>query len=314
MTVRLAFLGNDAWSVPPLEAIAGEPDLETVLTLTNTPKPAGRGSQERSTPVAGAARKLGLPLVEVESARKGAGLDALLQVRPDVVVVVAFGELLTHEVLELAPLGAINLHFSLLPRWRGASPVQHALLAGDARTGVSVMRMDEGLDTGPILNQLEEDIRPEDDAGSLGARLAHLGGLVLAGVLRRLPEKGLPARPQDDAKATFAPRLDAEDRRLVWEAPAEAIVRRVRAMSPDPGATTSFRGESLKVLGAGVAHDLSGDAVEPGTIVAADDRGVLVAANGGGVRLLEVAPAGRKQMAASAWARGARFAPSERLG
>ena len=314
MMVRLAFLGNDAWSVPPLEAIAGEPDLDVALTLTNTPKPAGRGSQERSTAVADAARRLGVPLMEVESVRTGAGLDALIQVRPDVVVVVAYGELLTHEVLELPPLGAINLHFSLLPRWRGAAPVQHALLAGDARTGVSVMRMDEGLDTGPVLNQLEEDIRPEDDAGSLGARLAHLGGLVLVGVLRRLPEKGLPARPQDSAQATFAPRLDADDRRLDWEAQAQAIVRRVRAMSPDPGATTNFRGEALKVLGAGVAHDPPADPVEPGTIVAADDRGVLVATNGGGVRLLQVAPAGRKRMAASAWARGARFVPGERLG
>ena len=165
MTVRLAFLGNDPWSVPPLEAIAGEPELEPVLTLTNKPKPAGRGSEVRSTAVADAARRLGIPLLEVDGVRSGAGLDALIQVRPDVVVVVAFGELLTHEVLELPPLGAINLHFSLLPRWRGAAPVQHALLAGDARTGVSVMRMDEGLDTGPILNQLEEDIRPDDDAG-----------------------------------------------------------------------------------------------------------------------------------------------------
>jgi methionyl-tRNA formyltransferase len=314
MTVRLAFLGNDTWSVPPLEAIAGEPDLETVLTVTNKPKPAGRGSQERATAVAEAARRLGMPLLEVDGVSSGTGLDALIRVRPEIVVVVAFGELLTREVLELPPLGAVNLHFSLLPRWRGAAPVQHALLAGDTRTGVSVMRMDEGLDTGPVLNQLEEDIRPDDDAGMLGARLAHLGGLLLVGVLRRLPEKGLPARPQDDAQATLAPRLDAEDRRLDWEASAEVVVRRVRAMSPDPGATTTFRDEALKVLAAGVAHDPPGDPVEPGTIVAADDRGVLVATKEGGVRLLEVAPAGRKRMAASAWARGARFAPGERLG
>jgi methionyl-tRNA formyltransferase len=314
MTVRLAFLGNDAWSVPPLEAIAGEPDLQIALTATNPPKPAGRGSQERSTPVADAARRLGVPLVETDRVGRGAGLDALVQARPDVVVVVAFGELLTREVLELAPLGAINLHFSLLPRWRGAAPVQHALLAGDTLTGVSVMQMDEGLDTGPVLNQLEEEIRPDDDAGTLGARLAHLGGLVLVGVLRRLSEKGLPARPQDNAHATVAPRLDADDRRLHWRAAPEAIVRRVRAMSPEPGATTSFRGDVLKVLAAGVAHDPPEASLEPGRIVAADDRGVLIAAEGGGVRLIEVAPAGRKRMPASAWARGARFDATERLG
>jgi methionyl-tRNA formyltransferase len=174
--------------------------------------------------------------------------------------------------------------------------------------------MDEGLDTGPILNQLEEEVRPDDDAGTLGTRLANLGGLVLVGVLRRLREKGLPARPQDDAQATLAPKLGAEDRRIEWDAPADAIVRRVRAMSPEPGATTSFRGDGLKVLAAGVAHDAPEGHVPAGSIVAADDRGVLIASGGGGVRLLEVAPAGRKRMPASAWARGARFGSDERLG
>lgn len=314
MTLSVAFLGNDPWSVASLEAIAGDPDLEVAVVVTNPPKPAGRGSSSRPTAVAEAANRLGLPLVEAGGVRAGAGLDALHDAGADVVVVVAYGEILTREVLELAPHGALNVHFSLLPRWRGAAPVQHALLAGDERTGVSIIRMDEGLDTGPILNQLEADIRPEDDAGTLGARLAHLGGILLVGVLRRLPEEHLPARAQDERGVTWAPRIGPDDRRLDWNADAGDLVRRVRALAPQPGAVTSFRGEALKVLAAGVAHDPRPEPAPPGTIEVSDARGVLIATGDGGVRLIEVAPAGRKRMPAADWARGARFSLRERLG
>ena len=313
MTIRVAFLGNDRWSVPPLEAIIGEPDLEPVLVVTNPAKPAGRGSHTTPTAVAEVAARAQLPLLEAEGLRAPSSLETLLGATPDVVVVVAYGEILQRETLQAGPFGALNLHFSLLPRWRGAAPVQHALLAGDEVTGVTVMRMDEGLDTGPILNQLEEQIRPEDDAGSLGARLAHNGGMLLVGVLRMLPTGTVPARPQDDRLATWAPRLVAADRVLEWSLAANAIVRRIRALAPDPGATTTFRGEPLKVLVAGVDHDPSHRGT-PGAVVGTDRRGVLVASGEGGVRLVEVAPAGRKRMAASAWARGARFAGDERLG
>ena len=313
MTIRVAFLGNDRWSVPPLEAIIGEPELQPVLIVTNPAKPAGRGSHPARTAVAEVAVRARLPLLETESLRAASSLETLLAAAPDVVVVVAYGEILQRETLEAGPFGALNLHFSLLPRWRGAAPVRHALLAGDEVTGVTVMRMDEGLDTGPILNQLEEQIRPEDDAGSLGARLAHNGGMLLVGVLRMLPTGAVPARPQDDRLATWAPRLLAGDRVLDWALPAEMIVRRIRALAPDPGATTRFRDEPLKVLTAGVDHDPSRRGA-PGTVVGTDDRGVLVASGEGGVRLVEVAPAGRKRMAASAWARGARFDGDERLG
>jgi methionyl-tRNA formyltransferase len=313
VSVRVAFLGNDAWSVPSLEAIAGEPDLVPVVAITNLPKPAGRGSPVTRTAVAEAAGRMGVPIAEVDGVAGGAGFEALVAAAADVIVVVAYGELLTHDVLELPPHGAINLHFSLLPRWRGAAPVQHALLAGDETTGVTVMRMDEGLDTGPILNQLVEEIRPEDDAGSLGARLAHNGAMLLAGVLRMLPRGGVPARPQDDRLATRAPRLLAADRVLDWNGAADAIVRRVRALAPDPGATTTFRGEPLKVLAAAVDRDPASGG-SPATILAPDERGVRVAAGSGSVRLIEVAPAGRRRMPAADWARGARFATDERLG
>jgi methionyl-tRNA formyltransferase len=241
-------------------------------------------------------------------------LAALEAAAPDVVVVVAYGELLRRDVLELAPLGAVNVHLSLLPRWRGAAPVQHALLAGDERTGVTVMRMTAGLDTGPVLGTLEDEIRPDDDAGTLGQRLARLGGMLLVGVIRQLAADGLPARPQDDRKATTAPKLSADERTLRWDEPAAALARLVRALSPDPGATTRFRGEPLKVLSAAVGHDEPTVDAAPGEIVTVDDRGVAVATGDGVLRLLEVAPAGRRRMAAAGWANGARFAERERLG
>ncbi len=314
MSVRVAFLGNDRWSVPSLEAMAGEPEIDVVLVITNPPKPAGRGAKHTPTPVAEAARRMDLPLLEADGVRAGAGLDALRRARPDAIAVVAYGQLLPPEVLELPSLGCVNVHFSLLPRWRGAAPVQRAFLAGDEVTGVTVMRMDAGLDTGPILNQMEDAIRPEDDAGTLGDRLAHLGGMLLVGVLRKLAEDGLPERRQDDRKATRAPRLTPEQRRIDWGGSAESVVRMVRALAPDPGATTSFRGEPLKVLSAGVAHDAVADDPPPGSVISADDRGVLVAAGSGAVRLRRVAPSGRRRMGAAEWARGARFASDDRLG
>ncbi|MEP6758675.1 MAG: methionyl-tRNA formyltransferase [Actinomycetota bacterium] len=312
MTLHIAFLGNDPWSVPAFEAIAGEPDLAIELVVTNPPKAAGRGDVLTPTAVAGAARRLDVALVEAPGVRDGVGAAALSAARPDAIVVVAYGELLTSATMAIAPYGAINLHFSLLPRWRGAAPVQRAIGAGDPVTGVTVMRMNEGLDTGPILNQLEERVRPEDDAGTLGLRLAKNGALLLVGVLRMLPAGGVPARAQDDRAATTAPRIGPDERVIDWSKTPESIVRWVRALSPQPAATTMFRGQPLKVLAAAVDHqDSQGSA---GTIVGVDVRGVLVRAGGGGVRLVEVSPSGRKRMDGASWARGARFVAGERLG
>jgi methionyl-tRNA formyltransferase len=298
VTLRVGFLGNDPWSVPALEAIAAEPELAVELVVTNPRKAAGRGSTLTPTAVADAARALDVRLVEAEGVNDGAGATALTQARPDVLVVVAYGQLLARDALTIAPHGAINLHLSLLPRWRGAAPVQRAIAAGDAITGVTVMRMDEGLDTGPILNQLEDTIRPEDDAGSLGLRLAKNGALLLVGVLRMLPQGGVPARRQDPEAATYAPKITAVERAIDWTRSPEEIVRWVRALAPQPGATAQLRGERVKVLRAALDHQDASNG-PPGSVAAADERGVLVRAGDGGVRLTEVAPAGRKRMDAA---------------
>jgi len=307
---RAAFLGNDTWSVPTLERLAGMADVRVVLVVTNPPRPAGRGSALTATPVADTARRLALPLEETGTTRDERFEARMRSLGADVAVVVAYGELLAVEVLDAPRLGSVNVHFSLLPRWRGASPVQHAILAGDPVTGVTVMQMDEGLDTGPVLARREEPIRPEDDAGSLGARLAEIGAAAVAEILPALVA-GRVAPVAQHGTPTFAPKLRPADRVIEWSRPADAVVRRIRAFAPEPGANTGFRGADLKILR---AEDAERAEATPGTVVDVDRAGVVVAAGGGAVRLLEVAAPGRRRMPAADWARGVRDLVGERLG
>ena len=318
--MRVAFLGNDPWSVPTLLALRNAQDVEVALVVTNPPRPAGRGSRLTPTAVAEAARQDGLPLLEVEGVRSGEGFDALAALEPDVLVVVAYGEILTPDVLDIPVLGAVNVHFSLLPRWRGAAPVHRAILEGDELSGVTVMLMDEGMDTGPILSGIETPIDADEDAGTLGARLAELGAPLLAEALRELAAGTIEPRSQDHAGATYAPKPKPEERVIDWTEDADAIVRRVRAFAPEPGATTIFRGEPLKVLRAGAQPILSSMPVprrtsQPGGLVMNETNGIpSVHVAGAAVELLELAPSGRKRMSGADWARGARIRPGERLG
>ncbi|MEX2275620.1 MAG: methionyl-tRNA formyltransferase [Actinomycetota bacterium] len=305
--LRVAFFGNDRWSVPSLEALRRS-SHKIVGVLTAAPRPAGRGSLLRTTPVSDAARAAGLSVSETERADTSAVTRTVRDAAPDVLVVVAYGELLPSDVLNLAPMGAVNLHFSLLPAFRGATPVQHALLEGLARTGVTTMLLDDGLDTGPVFDRRVEAIRPDDDAGSLGDRLARIGADLLVETLDGLAAGDLRPMAQDVGAATRAPKLGSKDRVLDWGRPAAELVNRVRALAPTPGATTTFRGRGLKVLRAS-AVDAHG---EPGTVV--DSEEFVVAAGRGALRLEEIAPEGRKRMQGRAFARGARPARDERLG
>jgi methionyl-tRNA formyltransferase len=307
--LRVAFLGNDEWSVPALEALASS-HHEVVFVGTAEPKPAGRGNLLTSTPVADATHRLRLPLQELETVRTGHGFKELSTTSPDVLAVVAYGELLPPNVLHVPRVAPVNLHFSLLPKLRGASPVQTALLIGADKTGVTTIVMDRGLDTGPILLQREEPVRSEDDAGSLGTRLAELGADVLVETLDLLATEPLAPRPQDEALATLAPRFGPEDRLLDWTNPAQVLVNLVRALSPEPAATTRFRGEGLKVLRA-EAVDVEG---EVGRIAEVDRDGFVIGTSQGGFRPLEVAPAGRKRMSAADYVHGYRPDRGERVG
>jgi methionyl-tRNA formyltransferase len=306
--VRVVFLGNDVWSVPSLQALANS-SHEVALVATRVPRPAGRGGKLRATPVAEAARTLGLPLAEAETVKRGAGLEAIQNAAPDVLVVVAYGEILPKDILEIPRSAPVNVHFSLLPALRGADPVRRAILEGLQVTGVTTIRMDEGADTGPILLQQDERIRDGDDAGSLGARLAEVGGSLLVRTLDRLEDGDLQERPQDDAAATLAPKLRSEEEWLDWSEDARRVGLRVRALALDPGARTRFRDRILKVLKARASQ---GDG-EPGTIVAVSKDALGVAAATGVVYLEEVLPEGRRRMSGSEFIRGYRPEVGERL-
>ena len=309
--MRAVFLGNAPWSVPSLEALAGS-GHQVAVVITRDPRPAGRGGRARATAVADAARRLRLTLVETPTVREGEGLEALRGAAPEALVVVAYGEILPPPVLQLPTVAPVNVHFSLLPGLRGADPVRRAILEGLETTGVTTMRMDQGLDTGPILLQAQEPIRADDDAGSLGTRLARIGGRLVVETLDGLEAGTVAERPQDDRDATVAPKLKPEEEWIDWSEPADAVVRRVRALAPDPGARTTFRGRVTKVLrAAAVPAPADGP---PGSIVEVSADRFVVAAAEGSVALELVVPEGRKPMSGAEFARGQRPEAHERLG
>ncbi len=254
--------------------------------------------------------------METESAKSGPAFDALAGASPDALAVVAYGEILPAAVLGLARVASVNLHFSLLPKLRGAAPVQRAILEGLDTTGLTTIRMDEGMDTGPILLQASEPISVDDDAGSLGSRLAVIGGRLLVETLDGIEKGTIEQRPQDEAAATFAPKLKPQDRRIAWERNASDVLRQIRAMAPEPGAETSLRGRTLKVHRASVASDaiaFEGDG-DPGEIVVASAETLAVATAHLPIVLEEVQPEGRTRMSGAEFARGYRPRLGERLG
>ncbi len=313
--MRAVFLGNAEWSVPPLEALARSVH-RPALVVTRVPRPAGRGNRPRPTAVAEAARALGLPLAEVETVKQGPGIEAVAGARPDVLVVAAYGEILPQAVLDLPSIAPVNLHFSWLPELRGAAPVQRAILAGLDETGVTTIRMDAGMDAGPILLQEREPIHPSDDAGSLGARLAERGGRLLVETLDRLSSGTLEDVPQDGSKATYAPKMQRSDRVVEWTRPGSAVVRQIRALAPDPGAETVFRNRLLKVYRAAEAErdQVPPGDVPPGEVILTDPNGPVVATGQGPVVLVNVQPEGRRRMSGAEFVRGYRPRPGERLG
>jgi methionyl-tRNA formyltransferase len=309
-SLRVAFLGNDAWSVPSLDALARSPHF-VVAVLTAEPKPAGRGNELTPTSVADEADRLGLPLIQTSTVKTGPGFKDLSAAVPDVLAVVAYGELLTPNVLHLPTIAPVNLHFSLLPELRGAAPVQTALLAGLDRTGVTTMIMDKGLDTGPVILQREEPISPDDDAGTLGARLAAIGAELLVQTIDMLAAGPVAPQPQDPSLATLAPKFGPADRVLDWTNPAALLVNLVRALAPEPAATTWFREEGLKIFRAEAVRGITG---EPGRVVEVAKEGFVVATADGGFLPLVVAPAGKRAMSVMDFVNGHRPEVGERLG
>jgi methionyl-tRNA formyltransferase len=298
--MRAIFMGTPDFAVPTLAMLAD--CYEVVGVYTRPDKPAGRGQELVRSPVKEFALARGLPLYQPTTLRKPEAAAVLRALQPDVIVVAAFGLILPPEVLAIPPYGCLNVHASLLPRWRGAAPVAAAILAGDAETGCTIMRMDAGIDTGPILAQAALPIAPDDTTGSLTARLAHLGAELLAVTLPRWVTGEISPQPQDEARATYAPVIRKEEGRLHWARPADHLARQVRAYQPWPGAYTTWNGLWLKVLW---AHAEEGESPGPGRVVSWKE-GAAVGTGAGLLVLDKVQLAGRRPMPIADFLRGAR--------
>ncbi|HUH07389.1 MAG TPA: methionyl-tRNA formyltransferase [Egibacteraceae bacterium] len=298
--MRIAFFGTPAPAVPSLEAFLDDPAIEVAAVVTNPDRPSGRGHRVAPPPVKAAAAAAGAAVWQ--PVRPLDVVEDLRDLRLDACAVVAYGALLPPGVLAAGGRGFVNLHFSLLPSWRGAAPVQHAILHGDEETGVSCFVLDEGMDTGPVLSRLATPILQGETAGELTARLAAVGAPQLVAAVRGLVDGSMTAQPQDHELATYAPKIRPEDAALTWEAPAQAVEQAVRAFNPAPGAHTTLDGQRLKVH-RGTVVDAGGP---PGAIVGVDRRGPVVACGRGGLVLLEVQPAGKARMDGVAFANGYR--------
>ncbi|MGH2340455.1 methionyl-tRNA formyltransferase [Segnochrobactraceae bacterium EtOH-i3] len=312
MSLRIVFMGTPDFSVPTLEAIVSA-GHEVAAVYTRAPKPAFRGMAETPSPVEATARRLGLPVRTPKTLRDPLAIQEFATLEADAAVVIAYGLILPKPVLEAPPLGSWNLHASLLPRWRGAAPINRAIMAGDDRSGVMVMRMEEGLDTGPVALSAEVPILPGTTAGDLHDALAALSASLAVDALHALEKGPLATLPQLADGVTYAAKIDKAETRIDWTLDADAVRGHIHGLSPFPGAWCPLvrpngKEERLKVLRAETVRDLSGPA---GTVL--DDR-LTIACGAGAVRLVEVQRAGRSPMAAAEFLRGTALSPGSRLG
>ncbi|MEU5965608.1 methionyl-tRNA formyltransferase [Micromonospora parva] len=305
--MRVIFAGTPAVAVPALAAVAASRH-ELVAVVTRPDAPAGRGRGLSRSPVGAWADEHGVEVLTPARPRDPEFLDRLRELEPDCVPVVAYGALVPPAALEIPRHGWINLHFSLLPAWRGAAPVQHAVLHGDELTGASVFQLEEGLDTGPVYGTLTDEIRPADTSGDLLERLADSGAGLLVAVLDAIADGTARAEPQPADGVSLAPKLTVDDARVRWGDPAFAVDRRIRACTPAPGGWTTFRDERVK-LGP-VAPVPDGPELKPGQLLVEKSR-VLVGTATVPVRLGEVRAAGKRAMGATDWARGVRVGAGE---
>ena len=307
--MRLVFAGTPEVAVPSLDALVGS-SHEVVAVVTRPDAPAGRGRRLVASPVAQRAEELGIPVLKPEHPRDPEFQDGLRALHPDCCPVVAYGALLPQSALDIPVHGWVNLHFSALPAWRGAAPVQHSLWAGDEVTGATTFRIVKELDAGPTYGVMTERIRPDDTAGDLLARLAEGGAGLLVATVDGIEDGSLAARPQQAEGVSFAPKITVEDARVDWSEPAVAVDRRIRACTPGPGAWSTHEDERIKVGPVTVAPDHA--ALAPGELDVTKNT-VFVGTATTPVRLGEVKAFGKKQMAAADWARGVRLEAGARF-
>ncbi|HYA20233.1 MAG TPA: methionyl-tRNA formyltransferase [Burkholderiales bacterium] len=290
--MKVIFAGTPEFAARALQQLLHS-EFEIVLVLTQPDRPAGRGMNVRASAVKQLALRHGISLMQPQTLKEPGLLESLKQFSPDVMIVAAYGLIFPKAVLELPRLGCINIHASLLPRWRGAAPVQHALLAGDTETGISIMQMDEGLDTGPVLMQTRLKIAADETAQTLQDKLAQQGGEAIVPALRALERGELHPQPQPWHGASYAGKLGKADAQINWENEAAQVDRTVRAFNPSPGAYTRFNGEILKIWKVKPWDHLAG---KPGEIVRVEEDGILVACGTGAIRIEEAQRAGGKRL------------------
>jgi methionyl-tRNA formyltransferase len=310
--MNLIFCGTPQFAVPTLEKLVAE-KFPIQLVITNPDEPRGRGHKVQPSPVKEAALRHGLPLFQPAKVKTDETREYLSQYHPDAIVIVAYGHIVPQWMIDLPPLGCINLHASLLPKYRGAAPIAWAIIRGEKETGVTTMKIDAGMDTGDMLLERHEPIREDDTTETLGERLSVIGADLMIETLRKLERGDVTPRPQNHGLATLAPRLKREDGLIDWSLPAEDVERRVRGLIPWPGAYTSFRGKHLHIWRA-EAVAVGGSALAPGTISTEAKR--LAVACGGRTQLLlhEVQMEGRKRLSAREFMNGARVESGEILG
>ncbi|GAA3285828.1 methionyl-tRNA formyltransferase [Streptomyces lavendulae subsp. lavendulae] len=309
--MKLVFAGTPEVAVPALDALIASGRHEVAAVVTRPDAPAGRGRRLVASPVAERAEEAGIEVLKPARPRDEDFQARLREIAPDCCPVVAYGALLPKSALDIPREGWVNLHFSLLPAWRGAAPVQQSIMAGDEVTGASTFRIEEGLDTGPVFGVLTEGIRPTDTSGDLLTRLAFAGAGLLAATMDGIEDGTLRAVPQSADGISLAPKITVEDARVDWNAPALRADRVVRGCTPAPGAWTVFRGERLKLISVGLVADRTD--LAPGVLAPAKNN-VYVGTGSHAVELLWVQPQGKKPMKGADWARGVRIAPGERLG
>ncbi|MFE9173392.1 methionyl-tRNA formyltransferase [Streptomyces kebangsaanensis] len=309
--MKLVFAGTPEVAVPALDALLASGRHEVAAVVTRPDAPAGRGRRMVASPVAERAEEAGIEVLKPVKPREPEFLERLKEIGPDCCPVVAYGALLPRAALDIPAHGWVNLHFSLLPAWRGAAPVQHSLMAGDEITGASTFLIEEGLDSGPVYGTVTEEIRPTDTSGDLLTRLAFAGAGLLAATMDGIEDGTLKAVPQPSEGVTLAPKITVEDARVDWTAPALRVDRVVRACTPAPGAWTTFRGERLKLIQVAPVPDRTD--LAPG-VLSAGKKSVHVGTGSYAVELLWVQAQGKKPMTAADWARGARISGNETLG
>jgi methionyl-tRNA formyltransferase len=306
--MRIVFFGTPAFAVASLQALV-KGRFTVAGVVTQPDRPQGRSRSELiPPPVKVAAEAEDIPVLQPIRPVGDVFTTSLRRLEPDLGIVVAYGHILHPEILAIPPRGMINVHASLLPRYRGAAPVQHAILRGESDTGISIMQMEAGLDSGPVLHRVATPIGQDETGGELAGRLAELGATALVETLSLISGGLGRAQPQDSAKATYAPKIDREMARLVWQRDATTLVRQVRAFDPAPGAWTTLNGCVLKLFG---AREVPGTG-EPGSVLAAGDR-LVVAAARGAIALSEVQPAGKTRFPVEAWVRGRGVSTGQRL-